>query len=298
MTVLVTGQPELALAIAVQLEASGRPVRRIDADGVPGGLGPYANWCSALDGVDTVVHAAELAVDDPATVPEPDADFDWINAEGTLWLAEQAARAAVRRFVLLSSAEVVAGAPPGTTGDGWVPEPAGDYARSKWRAERHVMETAFLHRFEPVILRPTIVLGPDPAEPAAALVGAIRDGARVPAREGQALLAPLGVDDLAAAVALAVSSPGAAGLQAALAGPAGITLAALAERLRPVPTPRLRRATLRERLVLARLAAVPALQPRAMADATGWRPSRFAVSPPSLGVAGGPGGSAEPAPRT
>ena len=223
--------------------------------------------------VQTVVHAAELAVEDPWVIPEPDTDYDWLNAEGTLWLAEQAGRCGIRRFVLISSAEVLSNAAAGTTGDGPVPEPKGDYARSKWRAERHVIESAFLFDFEPVVLRPTLLIGADLPEPASVLVDAIKDGARLPAKAAQAMLAPLAMADLADAVSLAVTSTDAANLQVALAGADTASMAALANRLQSKKTPS-RRSDLRERLVVGRLASIPLLRPRAFAEAVGWRPRR------------------------
>ncbi len=270
MSVLVTGSNGCANAIAARLRADGREVRQIAESEVPGGLGPYGRWTELLQGVDTVVHAAEMAVEDPWSIPEPDADYDWLNAEATLWLAEQAGRCGVRRFVQISSAEVVSAVPPGATGDGPVPQPPGDYGRSKWRAERHVIESAFLFDFEPVILRPSLVIGADLPEPAATLVGAVLGGARIPASLGQTMLAPLALTDLAAAVSTAVSAPDAANLEAAVAGSDTASMAALAARLRPAAPSR--RLNLRERLVLDRIAAIPMLRPRALAEAAGWRP--------------------------
>lgn len=272
MTVLVTGSNGCANAIVTRLGADGLAVRQIAEADVPGGLGPYGNWGEALREVQTVVHAAELAVEDPWVIPEPDTDYDWLNAEGTLWLAEQAGRCGIRRFVLISSAEVLSNAAAGTTGDGPVPEPKGDYARSKWRAERHVIESAFLFDFEPVVLRPTLLIGADLPEPASVLVDAIKDGARLPAKAAQAMLAPLAMADLADAVSLAVMSRDAVNLQAALAGADTASMAALASRLHSkAPS---RRSDLRERLVLGRLASIPLLRPRAFAEAVGWRPTR------------------------
>ena len=270
MRVLVTGSNGCANAIAARLGADGLGVRQIAEAEVPGGLGPYGKWTDALQGIDTVVHAAEMAVEDPLVIPEPDTDYDWLNAEATLWLAEQAGRSGIRRFVLISTAEVLSGAAPGGTGDGPVLEPPGDYGRSKWRSERHVIESAFLFDFEPVILRPSLVLGTDLSEPGSTLVGAALAGTRIPTGFGQAVLAPLALSDLAAAVALAVTAPDAANLQVALAGTETASIAALAGRLRPAPP--FRRPTLRERLVFGRLASIPLLRPRAFAEAVGWRP--------------------------
>ena len=272
MTVLVTGSSGCANAIVARLEADGLAVRQIAEADVPGGLGPYGKWTQALQDVQTVVHTAELAIEDPWVIPEPDADYDWLNAEGTLWLAEQAGRCGVRRVVLISSAEVLSGAPSGTTGDGPVPEPRGDYARSKWRAERHVVESAFLFDFEPVVLRPTLLIGADLPQPGSTLTDAIKGGARLPGTAAQAMLAPLAMADLAGAVSLAVTSPDAANLQVALAGADTASMAALASRLRPKPPSR--RSDLRERLVIDRLASIPLLRPRAFAEAVGWRPTR------------------------
>jgi nucleoside-diphosphate-sugar epimerase len=83
------------------------------------------------------------------------------NAEGTLRLADESARAGVRRFLYLSSVKVNGEA---TVGRGYTssdePHPLDDYGKSKWSAEMYVRRIAASSAMEAVIVRPPLVYGP------------------------------------------------------------------------------------------------------------------------------------------
>lgn len=101
----------------------------------------------ALEGVEHVVHAAGL------TRARFDADYFSVNAEITEIVATAAARASVRRFVLVSS--LAARGPDGGRG------PASPYGASKLEAERRLaMVAESAGRMEPRVLRPGGVYGP------------------------------------------------------------------------------------------------------------------------------------------
>jgi nucleoside-diphosphate-sugar epimerase len=99
---------------------------------------------SALEGIDTVVHVAGI------TRAPRKAEYFQVNATGAGRLAEAAASAGVRRFVLVSS--LAARGPDGGTG------PISAYGASKLRGEELVR--LFEEKMEIVILRPGGIYGP------------------------------------------------------------------------------------------------------------------------------------------
>ena len=99
---------------------------------------------SALQGIETVVHVAGI------TRAPREADYFQVNATGAGRLAQAAAEAGVRRFVLVSS--LAARGPDG--GDG----PISAYGASKLRGEDLVR--LFEEKMEIVVLRPGGIYGP------------------------------------------------------------------------------------------------------------------------------------------
>lgn len=122
-----------------------------------GDIGPATDWTEALAGIDCVLHlAAHVHVAHGA-----ESDFHRVNVEGTKLLAEEAARAGVKRFVFVSSIKVngeTTGAKPFTEDD--VPAPADAYGRSKRDAEAALWHIAAETGLEVVVVRPPLVHGP------------------------------------------------------------------------------------------------------------------------------------------
>lgn len=157
-TVLVTGATGfVGRALCPALSEAGwtaRPAGRAET----GDIGPETDWRPLLSGVAAVIHLAahvHAMRRDPA---DSAAQHDRINRAGTVRLAEQAAAAGVRRFVLLSSVKVHGDRSdrPLTAAD--PPAPTDDYGRSKAAAEAALQGHA--DRMETVILRPPLVYGP------------------------------------------------------------------------------------------------------------------------------------------
>jgi nucleoside-diphosphate-sugar epimerase len=142
-------QPGVRIAIGAAEGAAGIPVECAIGD-----LRDPASLTAALQGVDTVLHAAGVL--------HVRRTRDWyeINTYGTARLVEAAVAARVERFVFVSS-NAAAGRSdrrerPLTEAD--PPRPLSHYGRSKWLAEQAV--AAYQGRIETVILRPCMFYGP------------------------------------------------------------------------------------------------------------------------------------------
>ena len=191
--ILVTGATGfLGRAVADHLAAGGRSVRAAvrrlpdeASDGTEtvavGDLSADTDWSAALDGVGTVVHCAARAHVLKETAADPLAQFRAVNTEATLALARQAAAAGVRRFVFISSIGVNGA---GTRGRPFrhddEPHPHSPYAVSKHEAEQGLAAIAADTGLEVVIIRPPLILGPDPKGNLATLNRIIARGLPLP----------------------------------------------------------------------------------------------------------------------
>jgi nucleoside-diphosphate-sugar epimerase len=173
--ILVTGATGfLGRAVVDRLSARGRQVRaavRRDPGGWPadvesvvvGDLTAATDWSAALKGVDAVVHCAARAHVLRETATDPLTEFRAVNTEATLALARQAATAGARRFVFISSIGVNGAE---TTGRPFrhddPPRPHSPYAVSKHEAEQGLRALAAETGLDVVIIRPPLIVGPDP----------------------------------------------------------------------------------------------------------------------------------------
>lgn len=116
------------------------------------------NWDGAFDGVGAIIHLAGAA---HGKVSSPE-DFYEINLDGTINLAKSAIENGVKRFVFVSSIGVngiSTSVDPFTHTS--VANPHNDYAKSKYLAEQALFELAQKSELEVVVVRPTLVYGPD-----------------------------------------------------------------------------------------------------------------------------------------
>jgi len=117
-------------------------------------------WQNALLSVRCVVHLAAHVHQMRAT-PQAANVYREVNVVGSQFVAEQAARAGVRRFVYLSSIKVHGeggGLAPYHAED--APNPLDDYGRSKRDAEIALRDLCARSGMELVIIRPPLVYGP------------------------------------------------------------------------------------------------------------------------------------------
>jgi nucleoside-diphosphate-sugar epimerase len=173
MRVLVTGtEGYLGSLLAPLLMARGHEVIGVDAgfyregwlygavDRTPLTLGKDIRALDAadLDGVDAVVHMAELS-NDPLGALAPTITYE-INHAGSVRLAQLAAAAGVERFVYTSSCSVY-GVANGTVDERSPVDPQTAYAECKAMVERDVGALAG-DNFSPIFLRNATAFGASP----------------------------------------------------------------------------------------------------------------------------------------
>ena len=146
--------------LAVTRAATSWPAA-VSAATVHGGLND-GDWAQVLAGVSAVVHcAAQMQVMHKSSA-NPLSEFRCTNVTGSGRLAERAAAAGVRRFVLVSSIKVNGESTllgrPFTEEDS--PSPVDPYGLSKLDAEKAVHRVAARTGLEVVVVRPPLVYGP------------------------------------------------------------------------------------------------------------------------------------------
>ncbi|MEA3275432.1 MAG: NAD-dependent epimerase/dehydratase family protein [Pseudomonadota bacterium] len=161
-------------------------------------------------GVDTLFHLASYAHDADATEAEQRRQHKSVTEEGTKAILDAAVAAGVRRFVFASSVKAM-----GEGGHGMVSEdtpavPESAYGRSKWEAERAVLDA---QRFglEVCVLRFPMVYGPGNKGNLPRLIAAIDRGLFPPLPPGVNRRSMVHVHDVVQALLLAATHPAAAG---------------------------------------------------------------------------------------
>jgi UDP-glucose 4-epimerase len=132
------------------------------------------DWTTALEGVDVIVHlAARVHIMNDRSA-DPLADFRRVNTASTLNLAEQAARAGVKRFVFISTIKVNGEENDRPFRHDDQPKPIDPYGLSKMESEIGLREIAARTGMDVVIIRPPLVYGPGARGNFALLVGLVR----------------------------------------------------------------------------------------------------------------------------
>lgn len=143
-----------------------------------GDIHESTNWDDALANVDVVVHLAARVHVMREQAADPLAEFRRTNVAGSLYLAECAAAAGVRRFLYLSSIKV-----NGETGifrETDRPAPADPYGISKAEAEEGLRSIAARTGMELVVIRPPLVYGPGVKGNFRRLIVAVKRGIPLP----------------------------------------------------------------------------------------------------------------------
>lgn len=116
-------------------------------------------WQAAMRGCQGVVHLA-AHVHQMRADARAKSEYDRINVDGSLFVAEQALQAGVQRFVFLSSIKVNGECADRPYRSGDAPQPRDAYGRSKWAAEQRLAELCANSRMGLAIIRPPLVYGP------------------------------------------------------------------------------------------------------------------------------------------
>ena len=187
---------------------------RVD-DGVEwfyGRLGPHADWMPALRDVDTVIHTAAKVHDMAGPTMALPAEYERVNVEGTVRLAQQAARSGVRRFIFISSIKV--NGEITTRNKAFVAEdavaPVDGYGRSKLECELALFAMATDYAMEIVVLRPPLLYGPSVRGNFQSLLKLVALGVPLPFKAIDNLRSLMGVGNLVDLLMVCIDHPSAA----------------------------------------------------------------------------------------
>lgn len=195
--------------VVARLRAEGYPIRvtqRRDApvpEGVErivtGDLAESTDWRAALAGVSHVVHLAGLAHAGPGL---DEALYQRINTQATLELAQAARLAGVSRFIYLSSIKAQIGdVDSATLSESDEPRPDDAYGRSKLAAEQGLAGLDL----DWIALRPVLAYGPGVKANMAALLKLAQSPLPLPLGSLKALRSLVAVENLAEAIAFALT---------------------------------------------------------------------------------------------
>ncbi|HAS6102172.1 TPA: NAD-dependent epimerase/dehydratase family protein [Vibrio vulnificus] len=125
---------------------------------VENGINSFTPWDNAFSNIRVVLHLGGLAHKN-SLCPS---DYDEVNVEGTLHLARSAAKSGVQRFIFVSSIGVNGISTNDSSFTSMSPPcPHNSYSRSKYKAELGLKRIAEETGLEVVIVRPTLVYGPN-----------------------------------------------------------------------------------------------------------------------------------------
>lgn len=154
-----------ALRLLVRASSDRRNVDGIDAELVTGDLTDPASLARAAAGCRYVIH---VAADYRLWVPRPE-DMMRANVDGAVAMMRAAADAGAERIVHCSSVAALGQIGDGTPADETTPTNEADfvgvYKRSKYRAERAVLELAARESLPVVVVNPAAPVGPRDIKP-------------------------------------------------------------------------------------------------------------------------------------
>ena len=124
------------------------------------GLAPETDWAHAVHSIKTIVRCAGRVHITKETAKNPLEAFRYVNVQGTLKLARQAAEAGVQRFILISSIGVNGAETfdqPFKADD--IVAPHSPYAHSKWEIEQALLALGIETGMEIVVIRAPMIYG-------------------------------------------------------------------------------------------------------------------------------------------
>ncbi len=180
--------------------AVGPWARMIVAD-VGGGPIPE----EAIDGVDTIFHLAGK-VHDFAELDGKESEYVRANVEGTSHVLDAAAKADIKRFVLISSVKAGGEGSDICLDEAMEDDPVTPYGRSKLEAERLVSKFAREHEVHAAVLRLPLVYGPGHKGNLARMLEAVSSRRFPPLPEFENQRSMVHVSDVAEAAILVAES--------------------------------------------------------------------------------------------
>ncbi|ENM3897636.1 glycosyltransferase [Vibrio cholerae] len=140
------------------------------------------NYSDALRGISMVVHLAARVHIMNDSASEPLEEYREVNTYGTVNLAKQAAKSGVKRFIFVSTIKVNGESTttehPFSHADPHSPQDY--YGQSKSEAESELLKLSKETGMEVVIIRPTLVYGPDVKANFASLMNLVAKGIPLP----------------------------------------------------------------------------------------------------------------------
>ena len=219
-------------SVRAALRSANSPVENVEMAAV-GSIDGKTDWTEALRGVGVVIHLAARVHVMRETAGDPLAEFLEVNLHGTVNLAQQAARAGVKRLVYVSSIKVngeqTGATQPFTELD--EANPQDPYAISKWQAEQALQRIAQETGLEVVIVRPPLVYGPGVKGNFMNLLAAIERGIPLPLAGANNARSLLYVGNLVDALIACASHPAAAGQTYLVSDGEDISTAMLVEKI-------------------------------------------------------------------
>jgi len=199
-------------SVRAALRSANSPVENVEMVAV-GSIDGKTDWTEVLRGVGVVIHLAARVHVMRETAGDPLAEFLEVNLHGTVNLAQQAARAGVKRLVYVSSIKVngeqTGATQPFTELD--EANPQDPYAVSKWQAEQALQRIAQETGLEVVIVRPPLIYGPGVKGNFMNLLAAIERGIPLPLAGANNARSLLYVGNLVDALITCATHPAAAG---------------------------------------------------------------------------------------
>jgi nucleoside-diphosphate-sugar epimerase len=204
--------PEMELRLAVRHRPDELETPNVLPSGsieVVGDINPHTNWTDALDGVDVIIHlAARVHVMNDVAL-DPLEECRNANTFATIHLAQEAAKAGVKRFIYLSSIKV--NGEETSSGQSYsedsTPAPIDPYGVSKWEAELGLEKVCTQTGMQFVIIRPPLIYGPGVKANFQKLMGLVEKGMPLPLGATHNQRSMLALDNLVSFIAEVMTNP-------------------------------------------------------------------------------------------
>jgi nucleoside-diphosphate-sugar epimerase len=174
-------------------------------------LSKSIDWTRNLGNVSTVIHLAARVHQMNESLQDSLDDFTNINTRATLELAEQSAKAGIKRFVYLSTIAVNGSftLPGEFLTENSPPCPKSSYAISKYEAELGLQKIAQQYTMEVVIIRPPMVYGANAPGNFSKLISLVKTRIPLPFRSAKNLRSFIYVGNLVSFIETCINHPAA-----------------------------------------------------------------------------------------